>query len=175
MIASQFYGLIVFNSQLLGWWREYSCRQSQTGKHLLSVEPVQSAQKLQLLRMPRKRGNVCKVDADGVKHGAVGKVGKLKQGRKQASITGFLRAQREPLGEIGNLKEEQNMVDDAPKKENVKMEKIIEKKQVEEKEDPGMAGLCEYEKIRLRNIRQREALFAELALQVPFLLRENML
>merc|ERR1719402_1992013 len=41
------------------------------------------------------------------------------------------------------------------------------KKQIEpdEEEDPEMVGLSEYEKIRLRNIRQREALFAELALQ----------
>ena len=112
-----------------------------------------------------------KADADGVKHGAIEKVVKLKKGAKQASITGFLMTQREPLGEIGNnlmdsIKEEKNVVNDAPRKENMKVEKIIEKKQVEEAEDPGMVGLCEYEKIRLRNIRQREALFAELALQV---------
>jgi len=31
-----------------------------------------------------------------------------------------------------------------------------------DEDDPEMAGLCEYEKIRLRNIREREALFAEL-------------
>ena len=112
-----------------------------------------------------------KADADGVKHCAVKKVGKLKKGTKQASITGFLMTQREPLGEIGNnlmdsIKEEKNSVNDAPRKENMKVGKVIEKKQVEEAEDPGMVGLCEYEKIRLRNIRQREALFAELALQV---------
>ena len=34
-----------------------------------------------------------------------------------------------------------------------------------EEEDPEMDGLCEYEKIRLGNIRQREALMAELALK----------
>jgi len=31
-----------------------------------------------------------------------------------------------------------------------------------DEDDPEMAGLCEYEKIRLRNIRERQALFAEL-------------
>merc|ERR1711892_493535 len=35
-------------------------------------------------------------------------------------------------------------------------------KDVEDVNDPEMAGLCEYEKIRLRNIREREAMFAEL-------------
>jgi len=35
-------------------------------------------------------------------------------------------------------------------------------KDVEDENDPEMAGLCEYEKIRLRNIREREAMFAEL-------------
>ena len=44
-----------------------------------------------------------------------------------------------------------------------KLEKQIEP---DEGEDSEMVGLSEYEKIRLRNIRQREALFAELALQV---------
>jgi len=35
-------------------------------------------------------------------------------------------------------------------------------KDAEDENDPEMAGLCEYEKIRLRNIREREAMFAEL-------------
>eukprot|EP00092_Neocalanus_flemingeri_P023695 GFUD01025698.1.p1 GENE.GFUD01025698.1~~GFUD01025698.1.p1 ORF type:complete len:645 (+),score=236.83 GFUD01025698.1:117-2051(+) len=35
-------------------------------------------------------------------------------------------------------------------------------KDIEDENDPEMAGLCEYEKIRLRNIREREVLFAEL-------------
>merc|ERR1719420_2231825 len=79
-------------------------------------------------------------------------------------------AQREPLGEIrtnsgDNVKDMVN----APSKENVTGGKLIEKKEItedmNEEEDPEMVGLSEYEKIRLRNIRQREALFAELALQ----------
>ena len=61
------------------------------------------------------------------------------------------------------VEEEKNMLDDNLEKE--KVEKADVKYEVE-KEDPEMDGLCEYEKIRMRNIRQREALFAELALQV---------
>ena len=108
-------------------------------------------------------------EAGGVKDGGVEKkVGGKSKGSKQASITGFLMAQREPLGEIGNnsverVEEEENMLDDNLEKE--KVEKADVKNEVE-KEDPEMDGLCEYEKIRMRNIRQREALFAELALQV---------
>jgi len=121
--------------------------------------------------MGRKKGKISK--ADGLKHGGVEKNRKLKEA-KQASITGFLMAQREPLGEIGTnstdgVNEEKHVVNDSPTKENALVEKIIEKKEVKEEmnveEDSGMVGLCEYEKIRLRNIRQREALFAELALQ----------
>ena len=124
--------------------------------------------------MGRKGGKISKADADGVKHGRVEKESKFKVA-KQASITGFLMAQRKPLGEIKNesedsVKEEKHVVSGASSKENVKVEKTVEEKEVKEEmndqEDPGMVGLCEYEKIRLRNIRQREALFAELALQV---------
>jgi len=126
-----------------------------------------------LLKMGRKGGKISKADADGVKHGRVEKESKLKVA-KQASITGFLMAQRKPLGEIKNdsedsVKEEKHVVSGESSKENVKVEKTVEEKEVKEEmndqEDPGMVGLCEYEKIRLRNIRQREALFAELALQ----------
>jgi len=39
------------------------------------------------------------------------------------------------------------------------------KEEREGEEDAEMEGMCEYEKVRLRNIRQREALFRELALQ----------
>jgi len=132
------------------------------------------------LKMGRKKGTISKADgrvektkADGLKHGGVEKTSKLKEA-KQASITGFLMAQREPLGEIransvDEVKEEKHVVNDAPSKGNVTVGNMIEKKEVKEEmddeEDSGMVGLCEYEKIRLRNIRQREALFAELALQ----------
>ena len=136
-----------------------------------------------LLKMGRKKGTISKADggvektkAEGLKHGGVEKTSKLKEA-KQASITGFLMAQREPLGEIranseDGVKEEKHVVNDAPSKENATVGDMIEKKEVKEEmndeEDSDMVGLCEYEKIRLRNIRQREALFAELALQVPF-------
>merc|ERR1712037_421446 len=147
-----------------------------TGTLSLRTDLVQK----HLLKMGRKKGTISKADggvekikADGLKHGGVEKITKLKEA-KQASITGFLMAQREPLGEIransvDKVKEEKHVVNDAPSKGNVTVGNMIEKKEVKEEmndeEDPGMVGLCEYEKIRLRNIRQREALFAELALQ----------
>ena len=120
-------------------------------------------------------------------HGGITKTG------KQPNITGFLKSQREPLGELREIcsTDNDNVMNVAPVKEegqkqtsvNEKMEKIAPvteetkkqmpaeeklEKQIEpdEEEDPEMVGLSEYEKIRLRNIRQREALFAELALQV---------
>jgi len=130
-----------------------------------------------LLKMGRKKGTISKADggvektkAEGLKHGGVEKTSKLKEA-KQASITGFLMAQREPLGEIRANSEDgvKHVVNDAPSKENATVRDMIEKKEVKEEmndeEDSSMVGLCEYEKIRLRNIRQREALFAELALQ----------
>ena len=125
-----------------------------------------------LLKMGRKKGKILQA-AEGLKHGGVEKTSKLNAA-KQASITGFLMAQREPLGEIRtNFRDNvKDMANDAPSKENVKGGELIEKKKVteemNEEEDPEMVGLSEYEKIRLRNIRQREALFAELALQVAF-------
>merc|ERR1712037_1049307 len=91
------------------------------------------------LKMGRKKGTISKVDggvdktkSDGLKHGGVEKTSKLKEA-KQASITGFLMAQREPLGEIGtnsadSVKEKKHVVDDSPIKENALVEKIIEKK-----------------------------------------------
>merc|ERR1712223_495440 len=144
-----------------------------------------------IVGMGRKIGNRSKSTSDGVKHGGIAKPKQVKLG-KQPNITGFLRSQREPLGELREncTTDDNNVMSVAPVKEkgqkqtSVKeeMEKIalvteetenqvpaVEKleKQIEpaEEEDPEMVGLSEYEKIRLRNIRQREALFAELALQ----------
>jgi hypothetical protein len=48
--------------------------------------------------------------------------------------------------------------------EEMGVEEADKAKKVEE-EDPEMHGLSEYERIRLRNIRQRKALFAELGIQ----------
>ena len=106
-------------------------------------------------------------------------------------MTGFLVRQRKPLGEIreNNIEmtetmepgqeEVKEIKEDIKKdikeeikediKENIKeeiKEDIKEVVKVEAEADPEMAGLCEYERIRLRNIRQREALFAELAIKV---------
>jgi len=144
-----------------------------------------------IVGMGRKIGNRSKSTSDGVKHGGIAKSKQVKLG-KQPNITGFLKSQREPLGELREncTTDDNNVMSVAPVKEkgqkqtSVKeeMEKIAlvteetenqvpaeEKleKQIEpdEEEDPEMVGLSEYEKIRLRNIRQREALFAELALQ----------
>merc|ERR1711971_1524786 len=115
-----------------------------------------------LLKMGRKKGiskadgGVEKTKAEGLKHGGVEKTSKLKEA-KQASITGFLMAQREPLGEIranseDGVQEEKHVVNDAPSKENATVGDMIEKKEVKEEmsdeEDSGMVGLCEYEKIR---------------------------
>ena len=130
---------------------------------------VLEAQKFHLYKMGRTRANNSKTEAGGAKDGGVEKkVGGKSKGSKQASITGFLMTQREPLGEIGNhsverVEEEKIMLDDNLEKEKVQTADV---KNEVEKEDPEMDGLCEYEKIRMRNIRQREALFAELALQV---------
>merc|ERR1712088_1097792 len=59
-----------------------------------------------------------------------------------------------------------NVILEGEVKEEVKVEVIEEPKTLkleDEKWDP-LAGLSDYEKIRLENIRQREALFAELEL-----------
>jgi len=77
-----------------------------------------------------------------------------------------------PVKEIGQMqtsvKEEMEKiapVTEETKKQMPAQEKLEKQIEPDEEEDPEMVGLSEYEKIRLRNIRQREALFAELALQ----------
>jgi len=142
-----------------------------------------------IVGMGRKIGNRSKSTSDGVKHGGIAKPKQVKLG-KQPNITGFLKSQREPLGELNCTTDVNNVMSVAPVKEKgqkqtpveEEMEKValvteetenqvpaeekLEKQtEPDEEEDPEMVGLSEYEKIRLRNIRQREALFAELALQ----------
>merc|ERR1719447_615565 len=135
--------------------------------------------------MGRKIGNRSKSTSDGVKHGGIAK-------SKQPNIAGFLKSQRDPLGELReNYTTDENIVmsvapvrerrqnQTSAKEEMAKIALVTEEtenqvpaeekleKQIEPcgEEDLEMVGLSEYEKIRLRNIRQREALFAELALQ----------
>jgi len=160
-------------------------------KRRLNQTDITFGSELFIVGMGRKVRNRSKSTSDCVKHGGIAKSKPVKLG-KQPNITGFLKSQREPLGELKEncTTDDNNVMSVAPVKEegqkqtSVKeeMEKIAlvteetenqvpaeEKleKQIEpdEAEDPEMVGLSEYEKIRLRNIRQREALFAELALQ----------
>jgi len=165
-------------------WREYSCRR------LYQID-ITFGSELFIVGMGKKIGNRSKATSDGVKHGGRAKSKQVKLG-KQPNITGFLRSQREPLEELrGNItRDDDNVMNVAPVKEKGQKQTSVKKememvapvteettkqmpaeekleKQIEpdEEEDPEMVGLSEYEKIRLRNIRQREALFAELALQ----------
>ena len=62
--------------------------------------------------------------------------------------------------EAGELRAKMENETVKPVKEEEKVEELMK-----DEDDPEMAGLCEYEKIRLRNIRRREALFAELDLK----------
>merc|ERR1712079_166475 len=122
--------------------------------------------RLALFEMGRKLGNRSKATSDdGVKHGGITKT------RKQPNITGFLKSQREPLGELrGNCSADNDVMNVAPVKEKgqkkmlvkEEMEKIAPvteetkkqmpaeeklEKQIEpaEEEDPEMVGLSEYE------------------------------
>lgn len=70
------------------------------------------------------------------------------------------KTQRKPFEEVGNITKLKNKnSDDSPERihgEAVKdlLDEVLD--------DPEMEGLCEYEKIRLRNIRERQELFAQL-------------
>merc|ERR1719481_1320667 len=96
---------------------------------------------------------------------------KAEDAKRKGSITKWLHGQandqenRKPLREIDNVKVEKTPVKENIMKEEMKVEKpnIVTNMKAED-EDEEMEGLCEYERIRLRNIRQREALFAELAI-----------
>jgi len=95
----------------------------------------------------------------GVGHGVVKK--NFKDSKKDT--TPSAKKIRGALGEITN---NPNVVGQLSKKnkETVKVEPKIEEDIKSEEEDPEMDGLCEYERIRLTNIRERQAMFAELDL-----------
>ena len=102
-------------------------------------------------------------------------LGELKNAEvvRSSRPRGAKTAAKKVVEEEEELDEEEETVKEEKVKIDVKEEKVEENTVKEEKEeeqedeeDAEMVGLCEYEKIRLRNIRQREALFKELAIQV---------
>ena len=68
--------------------------------------------------MGRKIGNRSKSTLDGVKHGGIAKSKQVKLG-KQPNITGFLKSQRDPLGELKEdcTTDDNNVISVAPVKE----------------------------------------------------------
>jgi len=88
----------------------------------------------------------------GVKHGIKKTIAKTTVRPKTTSME-----KRKAFAELSNIDMEQ--------KTNLGKLKEINSDNAEvdsDENDPEMVGLCEYEKIRLRNIREREALFNEL-------------
>merc|ERR1712106_462823 len=88
----------------------------------------------------------------GVKHGIKKTIAKTTVRPKTTSME-----KRKAFAELSNIDMEQ--------KTNLGKLKEINSDNAEvdsDENDPEMIGLCEYEKIRLRNIREREALFNEL-------------
>jgi len=87
------------------------------------------------------------------------------RGAKTAAKKVVEEEEEEMDEEEETVKEERVKID--VKEEKVEENTVKEEKEEEEEyeEDAEMVGLCEYEKIRLSNIRQREALFKELAIQ----------
>merc|ERR1711892_1314816 len=88
----------------------------------------------------------------GVKHGIKKTIAKTTAKPMTTSME-----KRKAFAELSNIEMEQ--------KTNLGKLKEINSDNAEvdsDENDPEMVGLCEYEKIRLRNIREREALFNEL-------------
>jgi len=80
-----------------------------------------------------------------------------KRGRKRAAFTELKIDQKSNMGKLKDIKSIKRDVDAS---EGLVGSDNSDKGS--DDDDPEMAGLCEYEKIRLRNIREREAMFEEL-------------
>jgi len=80
-----------------------------------------------------------------------------RRGRKRAAFTELKIDHKSNMGKLNAIKSIKKDVDAS---EGVVYSDNSEKGS--DDDDPEMAGLCEYEKIRLRNIREREAMFEEL-------------
>jgi len=103
----------------------------------------------------RRSTSVKSPGKQGVGHGVVRK--KFKEEKKE-NLAANPKKLRGALTEVTNL----NIVNQLSKKNhNVEKEPKTEDIKMEE-DDAEMDGLCEYEKIRLKNIRERQAMFAEL-------------
>merc|ERR1711892_868667 len=105
----------------------------------------------QVIMAKRKIGSVSP-GKGGVKHGIKKTIAKTTVRPKTTSME-----KRKAFAELSNIDMEQ--------KTNLGKLKEINSDNAEvdsDENDPEMEGLCEYEKIRLRNIREREALFNEL-------------
>ena len=81
-----------------------------------------------------------------------------RRGRKRTAFTELKIDHKSNMGKLNAIKSIKKDVDAS---EGVVGSDNSEKGS-DDDEDPEMAGLCEYEKIRLRNIREREAMFEEL-------------
>lgn len=81
------------------------------------------------------------------------KLFKLKENNKTVAVDGKVNIEKKRRKALTEVKVNTDS-DPSPQQQMKK-----------EKEDFEMEGLCEYEKIRLNNIREREALFAELAIK----------
>ena len=81
-----------------------------------------------------------------------------RRGRKRTAFTELKIDHKSNMGKLNAIKSIKTDVDAS---EGVVGSDNSEKGS-DDDEDPEMAGLCEYEKIRLRNIREREAMFEEL-------------
>jgi len=80
-----------------------------------------------------------------------------RRGRKRAAFTELKIDHKSNMGKLNAIKSIKKDVDAS--------EGVVDSDNSEkgsDDDDPEMAGLCEYEKIRLRNIREREAMFEEL-------------